>query len=267
VSYRVPVKIGQFVLGYADLDVVSTGKGKNELRRAYPQEFVGVVVGQDTLPIRFRIEVGAVPQPVWCGADLDFETEVLPAGWTLVQFGNGPFYANGRLQSPLYPGVGDGNVPRLDAPGSLAAGTQELVVDFDGNLPSGGGGRVVSLMMESGWSVEAQQFNDRDRPNEHTFRAQTNIPQFPASSNDYYHFDISQTPDVPYGLYHFTAALRDGQVTWRASQVGGAGTIIGPVVQPMAGFALSGIRSFSFAVASRLVEPAWVDNLSVRCQM
>ncbi|HEY7770310.1 Ig-like domain-containing protein [Longimicrobium sp.] len=52
--YRVQVFVGTFRLGYADVDVVRTGKEKNDVDQT---RFVPVIAGQ-TLPVKFRIETG-----------------------------------------------------------------------------------------------------------------------------------------------------------------------------------------------------------------
>jgi hypothetical protein len=210
------------------------------------------------------------PASTWCNTSLEFSSSTLPSGWTLVPFGSGPFFANGHLQSPPY--GSQLNVPRIDAAGPLPAGTQEVVVEYDGNLaPTGapqsegrGQGRVISFVMANGWSIEAQEFNDRYGVNVHSFRAQTNIPQWPEPGWAWTIFDIASTSGVPYDQYHFTAVFRDGQVTWNGSR-GGTQTM-GPFVQPLTGFALSEVRSFSLGVGSALAEAAWADNLIVRCR-
>jgi hypothetical protein len=55
-TYRISVLVAGTELGHADVDVVSTGR---ELRNVQSGEYVGLVDGR-TLPIKFRIEVGAV---------------------------------------------------------------------------------------------------------------------------------------------------------------------------------------------------------------
>lgn len=55
-NYRIQVLIGGAQLGYADVDVVSSGR---ELRNVNTNEFIGLVDGR-TLPIKFRIERGAM---------------------------------------------------------------------------------------------------------------------------------------------------------------------------------------------------------------
>jgi hypothetical protein len=54
--YRITVRVGSFVLGYADVDVVRNGK---EEKNVDPAVYVAMKQNQ-TLPIKFRIEVGAV---------------------------------------------------------------------------------------------------------------------------------------------------------------------------------------------------------------
>jgi hypothetical protein len=59
-TYRISVYSGTFLLGFADVDVVSSGK---ELKNVNTQQFIPL---QDdrTLPIKFRIETGIVAQVV-----------------------------------------------------------------------------------------------------------------------------------------------------------------------------------------------------------
>ena len=52
--YRISVFVGAYRLGFADVDVVNTGK---ELKRVDTQEFIALQDGR-TLPIKFRIETG-----------------------------------------------------------------------------------------------------------------------------------------------------------------------------------------------------------------
>ncbi|HWP38462.1 MAG TPA: hypothetical protein VNL18_13010 [Gemmatimonadales bacterium] len=55
-TYRIRVLVAGTVLGFADVDVVTSGK---ELRNVNTGQYIGLVDGR-TLPIKFRIEVGAV---------------------------------------------------------------------------------------------------------------------------------------------------------------------------------------------------------------
>ena len=55
-SYRIHVSVGGSTLGYADVDVVSGG---NQLKNVDTNEYVALKDGR-TLPIKFRIELGAV---------------------------------------------------------------------------------------------------------------------------------------------------------------------------------------------------------------
>jgi hypothetical protein len=58
--YRVQVFVGAFRLGYADVDVVRTGKEKDSVDQ---MRFVPLIAGQ-TLPVKFRIETGIAGQVV-----------------------------------------------------------------------------------------------------------------------------------------------------------------------------------------------------------
>jgi alpha-tubulin suppressor-like RCC1 family protein len=55
-TYRITVLVGGVVLGYADVDVVATG---GQLKNVNTGEYIPLLDGR-TLPIKFRIEVGAV---------------------------------------------------------------------------------------------------------------------------------------------------------------------------------------------------------------
>ncbi|HEX8695032.1 MAG TPA: Ig-like domain-containing protein [Longimicrobium sp.] len=59
-TYRISVYVGTFLLGYADVDVVSSGK---ELKNVDTQQYIPLV-DDKTLPIKFRIETGIVGQVV-----------------------------------------------------------------------------------------------------------------------------------------------------------------------------------------------------------
>lgn len=74
-TYRINVLVGTLLVGYADVDVVSSGR---ELRNVNTGEYVGLLNGR-TLPIRFRLESG-----VMCGALEECIEEVVgPAGATI----------------------------------------------------------------------------------------------------------------------------------------------------------------------------------------
>jgi hypothetical protein len=55
-TYRLRVRVAAVLLGFADVDVVSSG---SELRNVQTGEYIGLVNGR-TLPVKFRIERGAV---------------------------------------------------------------------------------------------------------------------------------------------------------------------------------------------------------------
>ena len=71
--YRISVYVGTFQLGYADVDVVSSGK---ELKNVDTQEYIPL---QDdrTLPIKFRIETGIAGQVI-----VSPDSAAIPAGGT-----------------------------------------------------------------------------------------------------------------------------------------------------------------------------------------
>jgi len=71
--YRVQVFVGAFRLGYADVDVVRTGKEKDAVDRA---QFVPLIAGQ-ALPVKFRIETGIAAQVV-----VSPDSAAVPAGGT-----------------------------------------------------------------------------------------------------------------------------------------------------------------------------------------
>ena len=71
--YRISVYVGSFLLGFADVDVVATGK---ELKNVDTQEYIPL---QDdrTLPIKFRIETGIAGQVI-----VSPDSASIPAGGT-----------------------------------------------------------------------------------------------------------------------------------------------------------------------------------------
>lgn len=71
--YRISVFMGTFQLGFADVDVVNTGK---ELKNVDTQEYIALVDNR-TLPIKFRIETGIAKQVV-----VSPDSASIPAGGT-----------------------------------------------------------------------------------------------------------------------------------------------------------------------------------------
>ena len=61
-GYRICVSVGGVELGFADVDVVESGADLSDV----PADVVGVHNGR-TLPIKFRIEAGALDQPATSG--------------------------------------------------------------------------------------------------------------------------------------------------------------------------------------------------------
>lgn len=93
-TYRITVSLGSSVLGYADVDVVSSG---NELKNVDTGDFIALKDGR-TLPIKFRIEEGAVvvcpPSDLihWWPADGNSTFDVIGSA-DLVGFGAATFAA------------------------------------------------------------------------------------------------------------------------------------------------------------------------------
>jgi hypothetical protein len=97
VTYRICVSVGSQALGHADVDVVGSGK---DLKNVNSNEFVGLLDDR-TLPIKFRIQDGAVGQPAdpGCGGgglgtisghkyyDLGGGTLVLAQDWQITLSG------------------------------------------------------------------------------------------------------------------------------------------------------------------------------------
>lgn len=71
--YRISVYVGTFQLGYADVDVVNSGK---ELKNVDTQEYIALQDGR-TLPIKFRIETGIAGQVI-----VSPDSAAIPVGGT-----------------------------------------------------------------------------------------------------------------------------------------------------------------------------------------
>jgi len=69
-TYRIQISVGGFDLGYADVDVVDSGK---ELKNVDTGEFIALKDGR-TLPIKFRLELGSVPAVGPAGGTVGDET-------------------------------------------------------------------------------------------------------------------------------------------------------------------------------------------------
>ena len=78
-TYRILVTVGSELLGFADVDVAASAK---ELRHLQTGEYIGLVDGR-TLPIKFRIEDGALCDPPGSDACAS-ETIVLADGGSVV---------------------------------------------------------------------------------------------------------------------------------------------------------------------------------------
>ena len=98
-TYRISVLVGAQVLGFADVDVVSRG---SELKDVATGDYIGLVDGR-TLPIKFRIEQGAIQTlPILflheiLGSDEDIYS-VMPDGSGLTRITNSP----GRDYAPRW---------------------------------------------------------------------------------------------------------------------------------------------------------------------
>ena len=105
-TYRLRVLIGAYELGHADLDVVDTGK---ELKNVQTGEYIGLVNGR-TLPIRFRIEQGALsPVPNGGAVTVGSEGGVVTNATGTVALD----FQNGSLSAPKSISISDVTEPML----------------------------------------------------------------------------------------------------------------------------------------------------------
>ncbi len=133
--YRISVFVGSFRLGFADVDVVGTGK---ELKNVDSNQYIALVDGR-TLPIKFRIETGVVAAVVVTPAtatisagqtqqftatltDLHGNTITGPVSWTTSNAAVATIDGSG-----LATGVAPGTVT-VTATSGGASGTATLVV-------------------------------------------------------------------------------------------------------------------------------------------
>jgi hypothetical protein len=100
-TYRIVVRLGDVELGYADVDLVNNGK---ELKNVDTNEFIPLKDGR-TLPIKFRIEEGALPG--------GFRWATVTGGWdhTCALSTAGAAYcwgwnAGGQVGVPVFPNQG-----------------------------------------------------------------------------------------------------------------------------------------------------------------
>ena len=75
-TYRISVLLGETPLGHADVDVVNSAR---DLRGVDGSQFVGLVRNQ-TLPIKFRIEVGALAAAVGATCEVDCVEATVSSG-------------------------------------------------------------------------------------------------------------------------------------------------------------------------------------------
>ena len=118
--YRISVFVGTFQLGFADVDVVASGK---ELKNVDTGEFIPLLDGR-TLPIKFRIETGIVAQVLVSPHSADIpigDTQQFTA--TLVDLHGDP------IAAPVAWSSSDEGVASIDADGlatGLAAGATTI---------------------------------------------------------------------------------------------------------------------------------------------
>lgn len=86
-TYRILVKVGTEVLGHADVDVVNSGK---DLKNVATGEFIALKDGR-TLPIKFRIEEGAITRIAFAQAGFVRGIHTMkPDGSDVTQVTDGP---------------------------------------------------------------------------------------------------------------------------------------------------------------------------------
>jgi hypothetical protein len=140
-TYRISVYVGTFRLGFADVDVVASGK---ELKNVNTQEYIPLQDGR-TLPIKFRIETGIAGQVVVAPASasipvgstqqftatvLDLHGNPLACAATWSSSNTGVATVNG---SGLATGVAPGSAT-ITATCQAASGSATLTV-FNPNTP------------------------------------------------------------------------------------------------------------------------------------
>ena len=77
--YRLSIQVDGYEVGFADIDMVENGSG---LRNVQTDEYLGLVDGR-TLPVKFRLEEGAIPLETWCDpiADVCFSLLSVQSEW------------------------------------------------------------------------------------------------------------------------------------------------------------------------------------------
>jgi alpha-tubulin suppressor-like RCC1 family protein len=126
-TYRLHVVAGDRELGFADLDVVSSG---SMLRNVQTDEYIGLIDGR-TLPVKFRIETGVVAAITVTPA-----TATIPVGG-VIQFSATVIDLHGQslAESPIAWSSSDLDVASVDGQGvasGVNAGTVTVTATADG---------------------------------------------------------------------------------------------------------------------------------------
>jgi len=136
-TYRLRVLVGVVLLGFADVDVVSNG---SQLRNVQTNAYIGLVNGR-TLPVKFRVEQGAVQvvapgEPVSVGAaGGEVTTEDGSVGLVIPDGALGSDVSITIEEAPELPTSGDFAVPvDLGPDGQTFAEPITLTLGFDPEL-------------------------------------------------------------------------------------------------------------------------------------
>jgi hypothetical protein len=171
-TYRIRVLLDGLILGFADVDLLTTGREQREVDTA---DFIGVVNGS-TLPIKFRIEEGALT----CGTQvvvdankmvMQFQAGVLPPGPNLSNGGSfqntGILFGGGLVYGTSGTEVVVGYDPRGIAPTQLDLTSPVCAVRNGGDQQTTA--RVVPLTdfpSLSGLSITQRTFAFGSPPND-----------------------------------------------------------------------------------------------------
>lgn len=235
-TYRLRVLIGAYELGHADLDVVSTGK---ELRNVQTGDYIGLVNGR-TLPVRFRIEQGALSLvPNGGAATVGGEGGVVTnvAGTVALDFQNGSLSAATSISisdvtEPMLGDVPFARPVQLGPDGTTFDKPVTLTLAFDGSkVPPGVPFDKLAILVWKGdsWDIVPNSVvntadNTVSAPISHFSIYQVGMGYFSPTSQPNsteivvgeatHVYAVSTAYDVAIGTYCDTVHVQDSSGAW-----------------------------------------------------
>jgi hypothetical protein len=276
-TYRIIVMVGNDVLGFADVDVVLNG---SQLKNVATHEFIGLISSR-TLPIKFRIEVGAIvttSQPIWCGVAIDFTQDLLPVPWQFYQGFAGAAGVAGVRQERLDADLGQSGT--VIATANQAGGQTRVTIEYD--APFGFGPQfndqqhVVNVFTSSATFAANQKMEDPCNPmsgapsgaysacglqgkvSTENWTGGTYPSYSGNGSNLGVHYFSAISPEV----HRVSVTFSDGASVTSIRRVGDGTMILSNYAVLMPGLSAADIRG----VAVSAYSGTWLDNVRVSCE-